>query len=84
MEENIEGNLSFLTGKKNMISRRQDLPDTYIRDGSIYITKSDVLMNKNSLYGNSINYCVSPFKEYINIDTEEDWQKAEKYFKSLK
>ena len=83
-EENVDGTLCFITGKKNIITRRQDLPDTYIRDGSVYITKSDVLMNKNSMYGNSINYCINPFKEHINIDTEEDWKKAEKYFKSLK
>ena len=74
----------FYHWKKNIITRRQDLPDTYIRDGSVYITKSDVLMNKNSMYGNSINYCINPFKEHINIDTESDWKKAEKYFKSLK
>ena len=37
-EENIEGNLKIATGDNQIISRRQDLPKAYFRDGSIYIS----------------------------------------------
>jgi CMP-N,N'-diacetyllegionaminic acid synthase len=62
-------------GKK--IKRRQDAPKAYKRDGSIYLTKTSVIFEKKSLYGDK---CVPLFvdsKNSINIDTEEDWHKAE-------
>lgn len=75
--KNSNGNLSIATGDKDIIARRQELPDTYHRDGSIYITKTNVLLNSNSLYGDSISFIESPKSTHVNIDTEEDWKKAE-------
>lgn len=69
--------LKLVTGENEIISRRQNLPKTYHRDGSIYITKTSVLLNQNSLYGNKIAYIESPKDWYVNIDTMEDWRKAE-------
>lgn len=77
-EENKTGNLQIATGENEIISRRQELPKCYHRDGSIYITKTSVLLEKNSLYGDSVAYVVSSKKTYVNIDTMDDWQKAEK------
>ena len=45
-ELNEEGNLKIATGEDIIISRRQDLPTTYHRDGSIYITKTSVILKK--------------------------------------
>ena len=39
-EPNKNGILHIATGEKNIISRRQELPKAYHRDGSIYITKT--------------------------------------------
>lgn len=75
---NENGMLHVSTGKKEIISRRQDLPKAYHRDGSIYLTKTTVILNQNSLYGKSIAYIKSPKELYVNIDTIEDWKKAEK------
>lgn len=80
-EINKNGNLKIATGEKEIISRRQDLPKTYHRDGSIYITKTAVLEKQQSLYGNSIAYIVSPKEFYVNIDTLQDWEKAEQMVK---
>ena len=74
MEKN--GTLCWSTGEKQPISRRQDLPPAYYRDGSIYLTKTEVLYN-GSLYGNSISYIVSSGL-HVNIDTLEDWDQAER------
>lgn len=79
MEKN--GVLHWSTGEKQPITRRQDLPPAYYRDGSIYLTKTDVLY-KGSLYGNSISYIVSS-GPHANIDTPEDWDKAEKILNHL-
>ncbi|WDF62866.1 acylneuraminate cytidylyltransferase family protein [Flavobacterium sp. KACC 22763] len=76
-EEDDKGNLKNATGDSKIISRRQELPTTYHRDGSIYITKSEVLLEQHSLYGKSIAFIESDPEFYINIDTLADWKKAE-------
>lgn len=72
-------NLELFTGEKDIIFRRQDLPEVYHRDGLIYITKTNVLLEQNSLYGSKLAYIKSPSDFTINIDTLEDWNKAEAF-----
>lgn len=76
-KEDSNNQLSISTGEKKIITRRQDLPRTFHRDGSIYLTKTSVVFNENSLYGNSLSYILSNKNTYVNIDTMEDWNKAE-------
>ncbi|MBX9808342.1 MAG: acylneuraminate cytidylyltransferase family protein, partial [Flavobacteriaceae bacterium] len=57
------------------------LPITYYRDGSIYMTKTEVLLNQHSLYGKNIGYIESSSEFYVNIDTLADWKKAEEFCK---
>ena len=83
-EQNDLGNLKIATGDEQIISRRQDLPKAYHRDGSIYITKTSVLLEQNSLYGKSVAYIESAKEGYVNIDTMADWEKAEVLLKHLK
>lgn len=75
--------LQVATGDKTIIPRRQELPKSYFRDGSIYITKTSVLEEQNSLYGKSISYVVSDKNRYVNIDTLADWKLAEEKVKEL-
>ncbi len=82
-QENKKGSLVISTGENEIISRRQDLPKTYHRDGSIYITKTKVILEKNSLYGGSISYIESSKDSYVNIDTLKDWKKAEIMLKNF-
>ena len=82
-EENAAGNLKISTGVSEIISRRQELPTAYYRDGSIYITKTEVLLNQQSLYGKSIAYIEADGTRHVNIDTMEDWAKAEKILKNI-
>lgn len=79
-EANHEGFLNIATGENQLISRRQDLPDAYHRDGSIYITATEILKN-NSLYGQKMAFVVNDPNYYINIDTMEDWKAAEIWLK---
>ena len=80
--EEKNGNLQIATGEKEIISRRQDLPKAYHRDGAIYITKTSVLLKQNSLYGDKIGFIDTTGSVYVNIDTEEDWELAEKMVES--
>ncbi|MEB2777533.1 acylneuraminate cytidylyltransferase family protein [Algoriphagus sp. D3-2-R+10] len=77
-EPNQGGFLKIATGENNLISRRQDLPPAYIRDGSIYLIRTDIIL-LGSLYGNSISYLINDPEYYVNIDTPEDWKKAEQW-----
>lgn len=82
-EVNEEGNLKIATGESEIISRRQELPTAYHRDGSIYITKTNVLLKKHSLYGKSTAFIESEPDFYVNIDTLLDWKKAEGISKKI-
>lgn len=75
-EPNEKGFLAIATGDKEIIKRRQDLPKAFFRDGSIYITKTEIIKN-GSFYGNSLAYIESNPSLYVNIDTPDDWKKAE-------
>ena len=75
-EVNKEGTLSIVTGEKEIIRRRQDLPESFYRDGSIYLTKTATLLKDHSLYGNSISYIINNLDLHVNIDTEADWKTA--------
>ena len=74
-EENAAGYLQIATGEDMIITRRQLLPPTYIRDGSIYIFKT-ALLQDNTFYGPKlVGY---PIREevVVNIDTPQDWETA--------
>ena len=75
-KENERGDLALVTGEKEIIKRRQDLPPAYHRDGAIYITSTEILIRQKSFYGNSLSYILSDPQRHINIDTREDWDAA--------
>lgn len=83
-ESGDDGKLKIATGEKTIISRRQDLPPAYYRDGSVYITKTAVLKKQKSLFGKSIAYRLSSNPNHVNIDTMNDWFKAEQIINLVK
>lgn len=83
-EPSKDGRLHLATGEREIIKRRQDLPQAFIRDGAIYIVKTDVLLNLNSLYGNSTAFTESDVERHVNIDLPSDWKLAEALLKKLK
>lgn len=59
-------------------TRRQDYePAAYMRNGSIYLTKRDVLMEQGSVWGQTIRPYVMPLERSVSIDTELDLKLAE-------
>ena len=76
-ESDYNGYLKIATGEAAIIPSRQLLPQAFARDGSVYVFKADNIRHKNSIYGDTIAYLESDSLWHINIDTKEDWQKAE-------
>lgn len=82
--EEKEGKLKIATGEKVVISRRQDLPTAYYRDGSIYVINAAMLAKQNSIYGEKVGFIKQEGSPNINLDDLEDWVAAENYLKSIK
>lgn len=57
--------------------RRQDLPKVYLREGSVYLTRRDVLVNEDSLKGRDCRAWIIPADRACNIDEPIDWILAE-------
>jgi len=77
-----QGFLRLSTGEDAPIPRRQLLPPAFHREGSVYVTRRDVLMERNSLYGSKVAaFLIEPSRS-VNLDTMEDWKKAERLLTS--
>jgi CMP-N-acetylneuraminic acid synthetase len=79
--EEKEGLLRVSTGENEIISRRQELPKAYHRDGAIYITRTSVILQNNSLFGKNIGFLDTTGSPYVNIDEPADWELAEELLK---
>lgn len=74
--QDAEGFLHLSTGEAAPIPRRQELPPAFHRDGSVYVTRREVLLEQNSLYGRrTLGYVTDPAGS-VNIDRPEDWERA--------
>ena len=71
------GFLRLSTGESTPVPRRQDLPPAYHRDGSVYVTRRDVALERNSMYGDRLVGYVVEDRPWVNIDTPADWARAE-------
>ncbi len=59
-------------------TRRQDYsPPAYMRNGCIYLTRRDVLIEKNSIWGEVIRPYVMPEERSVNVDSEMDLKLVE-------
>jgi CMP-N-acetylneuraminic acid synthetase len=77
-----EGYLTLTTGEKQPIARRQDLPPAFHRSGSVYITRWSVARDVDLYGAKVIGYPVTP-ERHVNIDTQSDWQLAERFINAL-
>ncbi|MDE1925261.1 MAG: acylneuraminate cytidylyltransferase family protein, partial [Patescibacteria group bacterium] len=65
-------------------ARRQDLPKAYRRSSAVYAMKRDLLMKEGKLYGEFVAGYVTPKERFIDIDTSEDWTRAESMLNDLR
>jgi len=71
------GSMALSTGEREPVPRRQDLPPAFHREGSVYVTRREVLLDHGNLYGTKVQGFEIDAVNSVNIDTFEDWQEAE-------
>ncbi len=57
--------------------RRQDLPKMYLRDGSVYLTRREVLIEQNSIKGRDCRAWLVPAERACNVDVPLDLEMCE-------
>lgn len=64
-------------GDAEPVPRRQELAPAFHREGSLYLTRVEVMERYGNLYGRKIlAHVVDPARS-INLDEEADWRRAE-------
>ena len=76
-EENESGFLD--KSKKGDFQRRQDCPDVFAFNGSMYLLKVSALKNRTISEFKKIKKIVMPEERSVDIDTMADWTLAEFY-----
>lgn len=79
----IENNrlVHFSIEEKEGTPRQLYKPPAYMRNGAIYVTKRDTLIQKNSIWGDSITPYIMPQERSFNIDDEIDFSTSEMIMK---
>jgi CMP-N,N'-diacetyllegionaminic acid synthase len=72
-----DGSMKLSTREPEPIARRQSLPPAFHRDGSVYVTRRNVILEQDSIYGRRVIGYETTCGSTINIDTPEDWLLAE-------
>lgn len=72
------GNLSYFLPEGAKIIRRQDVPPAYMRDGTVFLTKTNIIQDKKSFYGRRCIPMHLTADEVLNLNSWEDWHKAER------
>ncbi len=72
-----KGRIENVFGNDNIIQRQQ-IGNIYSPNGAIYVSWTDVIMNKNTLRGPDTRALIMPDERSIDIDTELDFFIAEK------
>jgi CMP-N-acetylneuraminic acid synthetase len=68
-----------------MEKRSQDLAPAFVNDGSIYIISPKMLRARRSFMDeNTKPYLIDNPRENLDIDSQEDWDQAEKMLEGLK
>ncbi len=78
----ISGKISSFMHKKNL-KRRQELPDIYCLNGSIYLANRKFLLEKNSFIDEGTLGYLMPQERSIDIDNIYDWEIAETLFRKI-
>ena len=70
--------------KKNFKQRSQDIKKIFCDAGQFYWAHKKDWLSKKNIYSKNSNFISIPKWRYNDIDTPDDWQRAEKFSKFLK
>jgi len=83
MKINAEGFLDYFLPEGSHYTRRQDVPQAYYRDGTIFLTQAEVILKKKNFYGKKcMPMLISP-SESLSIDNINDWKEAERRLSNI-
>jgi CMP-N-acetylneuraminic acid synthetase len=75
----------FVAGTEELTtSRRQDFEPVYKRNGGLYASKREVVMELGRVWGDSVLPYIMPHERSVDINSEVDFIAAEAIFRSLK
>ncbi|MDP6729403.1 MAG: acylneuraminate cytidylyltransferase family protein [SAR324 cluster bacterium] len=77
MVEQVNGRVQKVKQLDKSPVRRQDAPEVYDMNASIYIWKRDVLLNCDTLFTERTSLYIMPEERSVDIDTELDWDFVE-------
>ena len=77
MVEFFEGQVQLVKKLDEPVVRRQDAPQVYDMNASIYIWKRNVLLHDDSLFTKKTSLYTMPEESSVDIDTDLDWQFVE-------
>jgi CMP-N-acetylneuraminic acid synthetase len=72
--------LRLSTGESEPIPRRQALPPAFHRSGAVYVSRVATILEHGSLYGKRVVGYETPSESSCNIDSMDDWERAEALF----
>lgn len=75
-----DGCLDFFLPGGDRFTRRQDVPVAYRREGTVFLTRAEVILEQRSFYGTRCRPMLMTPDEVLNIDTPEDWAEAVRRF----
>lgn len=79
----VDGALQFWMDDGEQITRRQELEPTYAREGTVYAVLREVLMERNSIYGDRCRPLILNAEESLSLDDLDDWREAEERMKEI-
>ncbi|MBN2240382.1 MAG: acylneuraminate cytidylyltransferase family protein [Dehalococcoidales bacterium] len=59
------------------VSRRQDYEDTYIPNGAVYVTRTEIITDESRMLGDDTRPYIMPVERSVDIDNEYDFTIAE-------
>jgi CMP-N,N'-diacetyllegionaminic acid synthase len=77
-----DGYLDYFMPDGARYTRRQDVPQACQRDGTVYLTRSEVIVEQRTFYGRRCVPMVIPREESLTIDDPEDWDEAERHLQA--
>lgn len=83
MRIDADGRLDYFTELGRTIKRRQDVRPAYSREGTLYLTRTTVLREHRDFYGPDCAALVLDPADSLSIDTESDWELAERRLQEI-
>ncbi len=78
---NVQGDISMFQ-PEHLMTRSQDLEPAYHDAGQFYWARTEAVLNEVPAFSKAAAALILPRQQVQDIDTEEDWERAELMFKA--